>query len=172
MRATSSSRPTKLVSRALRLVRGVWSQGRRGQSGVAAQYREMDLGQLLGGVDAELVGQRAPDLLVDGERVGLPSHRVQGPDMQGGDVLAQRVFGAEGFEFGQGLGGVAEAQFGVEAIGQRGQAQLVQAGGRRGRERRVGDVGQRRTAPERQGFSQRRARRRGIVGAQGFASGA
>ena len=96
-----------------------WSARRAGWSGrvparaaggarLAAQHREVHGLQRRGGVDAELVGQRAAAPLVGGERVGLRGRPRPAPASAGrASALAQRVVGDQVLELGDGVAGVA-----------------------------------------------------------------
>ena len=70
-------------------------------------------------------------------------------------ALVERVLGDQRLELGDDAAAVAERELGLGAVGQRGQAQVVEPGGGGG-ERLARRVGQRRAAPERERLAQRR----------------
>ena len=127
------------------------------------QHPQVDLLQRGGRVDAELVGQPPADVLVRGERVGLPAGRVERADLLAADALAQRVIPGQGLQLGQHLGVAAELQRGVDAVLGGGEPALGQPVGRGVRPGLAGGVGQRRAAPERERLGQQPAGAGGVA---------
>ena len=130
----------------------------------------MDLLQRGGGVDAELVGQPPADVLVRGQRVGLPAGRVERADLLAADALAQRVIPGQCLQLDQHLGVRAELQRGVDAVLGGGEPAPGEPVGRGVRPRLAGRVGQRRAAPERERFGEQPSGAGG-VGVQRAAAG-
>jgi hypothetical protein len=111
---------------------------------------QVHLAQRRGRVDAQLVGQRPADPLVRRERVGLPPGAVERGDELAVQPLPHRVRGGQRLRLGDHPGVPAQRQVGGQPVLGGGQPQLLQPAGRRGGERGVGHVGQRRPAPEAQ----------------------
>lgn len=100
------------------------------------------------GVGAEAVGEYGADLLVRRQRLGRPSGVPQGPDAQGLERFVERVGGAERGQLPQGLVRPPEDAQRLQPGPAGAEPAGLQAGGGRGT---VGQVVQRRPAPERQG---------------------
>ena len=132
--------------------------------GSARSTAQVDLLQRGRRVDAELVGQPAADVLVRGQRVGLPAGGVERADQLA--ARAARAAGGpgdEGLQLGQHLGGVGtERQLGLDAVLGGGEPALVQRGRPRRPPRAAGGVGQGRAAPQRERLA--RAARRAPAG--------
>jgi len=105
------------------------------------------------GVDAELIGQPRPQRLVHCQRVCLPPGGGQRAHQQGGELLVQRVPGNELLELGDVRGGLADVNRPADLRDQGIEAQPVQA--MRVRRGEVADIGERRSAPERQRLAHR-----------------
>jgi hypothetical protein len=75
-----------------------------GRRHLAAQHREMDVAQLAGRVDAELVGEGHSGPLEHRQRVGLPSRRAQGAHAQADQAFPQRMRLAGRLQVGEHLG--------------------------------------------------------------------
>ena len=162
-RASSSSRPTKLVScdgrlpcarHAPRSARSARQARRAGWPGGPRQ--------LGGRVDPELVGERGA-ALVRGDRLGLAAGGVQRAHELAAQPFAQRVGGEQLARSSPTRRSLAEGQVGLDPLRQDAGAQLLQPGDRSGGERRAGDVGERGSAPQVKGTPQRLGTDRGVA---------
>ena len=106
--------------------------------------------QLRPRLDPDLLHQRAPRVAVGLQRLGLPPAAIQREHPLRVQPLAQRLLGHQRLELADHLAVPPGRQVTVDGQLDRGQAQLLQAADLRGGERLVGDVGQRRAAPQRQ----------------------
>ena len=104
-------------------------------------------GQGGSGIDAELLGQRSPDVLIRRQRVRLPARRLERIHQLIPQPLAQRVLGRQFLQLGHQLGAPPQGQLSVDPVFASGQPQLRQPGDRGRGERGVRDIGQRRAAP-------------------------
>ncbi len=129
---------------------------RRVEARVLGEDRLMEGAQPRPGLDAELVDERRPGRRVRRERLRLAAGAVQREHLPAAEPLAQRVLGDEGLELAGQPGGAAALEVGVDPGLQGGDALLVEPGDGGAGERRVGDVGQRRAAPQREGVAQER----------------
>jgi len=108
--------------------------------------------------ETEAIDERCPRLSVRIERLGLAPRSIQGEHELPAEPLAQRVIPDQRFELGNDFGMAAERQVGVDAELEGRQTNLLESRDRRLRERLVGQIRQRRTAPERERFAQVRGR--------------
>jgi hypothetical protein len=115
-------------------------------------------------VHAERGGERLAGVLEHAERVGLTARRVQRAHELAAQPLPQRMLGGQLLDLGNELGATAECQVGVDPVLGRGQPQLGEPGDRARGERRVGHVGQGRSAPQPQRITEQ-------VGRGGLVSG-
>jgi hypothetical protein len=125
------------------------------QARVAPQDREVQFLQVGHGIGSQLVGQAFASVLIDLQRIGLPSGRVQGPHLQRTKSLAHRIRVAEQLQVGEHGRVLAECEFGGDPVLDRVEAQRVQPCHRGPGVRRVGHVGQCLAAPQRQRVTQR-----------------
>ena len=116
-----------------------------------------------GRLEAELVVQDRTGPGVHLERVRLPPGLVQGRHQQPGESLLGRVRADDRVEVGDDVGGPAERQQQLRALGQRRQAQLGEPGRLHRRPRLVGEVRERLAAPP----GQRRAVQPGRLDVRG-----
>ena len=116
----------------------------------------MHRGQVRRRVHAQLVGQHPAGVLVGGQRVRLPPGRLEGAHQLAAQPLPQRVGRGQLLKLGHEPGAAAQGQVGLDPVLDGAQPQLGQPGDRRGRERRVGHVGQRRPAPQAQRLGEQR----------------
>jgi len=116
-------------------------------------------------IDAQLLGQHPPDVLVGRQRVRLPARRLERAHQLAPQPLTQQVLGRQLLQLGHQLGAPSQGQLSVDPVFEGGQPQLRQPGDRGRRERGVRDIGQRRAAPlaERPG-QQRRGLRQAPIG--------
>jgi hypothetical protein len=137
---------------------------RRRVGRAAAEDREMDGAELLGGIDAQLVRQPAAEALVGDERVRRSPRGRQRAHQLSVQPLTERVRGGQLVQLGD--QGVARPgrQLGVDAVLGGAETQLLEPGDGRGREARVGGVGERRTSPQREPLAQQLARGQRVLG--------
>ncbi|MDH6219338.1 hypothetical protein M2283_006672 [Streptomyces pseudovenezuelae] len=131
--------------------------------GAAPEQLQVQRGQLRRGIGPELVGERAPGLLVHRERLRGPPGRVQGPHQLPVQPLAQRPDGQQRPQLRYEFGSAAEREIRLDPVLYGGRPELFQAGGLGVR---VREVGQRRTAPQGERLAQLGRRPRGITGGE------
>jgi len=123
-----------------------------GASGlVGAQDLQVESRQVGRRFHAQLLDEPLPGLLVHLEGRAAPPGRQQGAHQQAGQRLAHRVGDDQALKLGDQRGLVSltrRPQLGVDAVFQGGQPQLVEPGDRGPAEVRLGDVDQRRAAPQ------------------------
>lgn len=122
--------------------------------GFAAKHREVRFGDFRAGVGAQLVGQGAAGVLERGQRVGGPARGVQRPDELRARPFPQGPLGDGLAQAGEDVFGLAQSQPGLDVVVGRLGPQLVEPGGLGGGERRVRQVAERGSAPQRQGLAQ------------------
>ena len=103
------------------------------------------------GFQTQLVGQDPAETLVGGEGVGLTSQSVQGQHLQADQALPEEVFADQPLDRGQGDRRTVGGQLGVGELLGHVQAGAVQADGGDTGKVPVGEIGQGRATPERQG---------------------
>ena len=118
----------------------------------------MGPGQFDPRIDAQGLGQFAPGVRVDLQRLGLPAAAVQGQHQLGAQPLTQREFGHQFPQLRDEFAVPAERQAGRRPVLQRRKPQLLQPGRLRGGERRLPHVGERRPAPQSQRLPQQPGR--------------
>ncbi len=128
------------------------------QFGVVAQDCPLQLLEGRAGLDAELLPESRPELLVGAQRLGLAPAPVEGDHPLGPQALSEGVLAGQDFELGRHLPVTPAGQVGFEAVLQGGQAGLFQPVGLRLGEGGVGHVGQGGAPPEAQRLPQRRRR--------------
>ncbi len=123
--------------------------GRRAPGGLlGAQDREVGGRQLRRRVGAELLGEQAPGVLVRDQGLGRAARGGERPHELAAQPFPQRVPRDEALE----VGDARAARVGVDQVLDRGQPQLVEAGHLVAA---VGEVRQRRAAPQRERLPQR-----------------
>ena len=115
-----------------------------------AEDRRLRLAGLQAGVDAELLGEQVTQPPVGRERLALPPVAVQREHELGPPPLAQRVRRDQLFAIRDGLVMAPRGQHGIDAVLGDGRAQLVEPRRLRPREVPVGELRDRRPAPQRQ----------------------
>ena len=121
---------------------------------ILAQDRALELLQRRARLDPELVDEHASRGLVGGQRLGLAARPVEREHQLAAQALAQGMLGRERLELRDQRGVPAEGEVGVDPPLDREQVHLLEAPDRRLRERLVGEVGERRPAPERERLAQ------------------
>ena len=92
------------------------------------------------GLDAELLEERAPRLLVGVQRVRLAPVAVEREHQLPAQALSQRMLGDQGLELAEKLGVIAELELGVDSLLDHAQPQLLELRDRGLRERVVGEA--------------------------------
>jgi hypothetical protein len=123
---------------------------RRLERGVLPQDLLLELAQRRRGLETELVEEARSRPAVRLESVGLPASAVQRQHQLGDEALVQRVLSDKLFELGYQRRVSAECQLGVEQLLQRFEPDLLEPLDRRPGERLVGEICERRPAPDRQ----------------------
>ena len=103
------------------------------------------------GVDAQLVGQLGPQLGVGGQRVGLAAAPVEREHPQAAQPLPEGVLAGQPVQLAGHAGVPPAGQVGLDPVLESGEPGLLQPRYVGLREGQVGDVAQRRAAPQRQG---------------------
>ena len=91
------------------------SRGRR-QRWIVGQYRPLELLQALAGLEPELLGERAPSLVVEAQSVRLSAGAVQREHELTARPLPQRVLGDETLQLGNDVSVATESQLGIEPL--------------------------------------------------------
>ena len=133
---------------------------RRVERRVLAQDRLVQPPQLGAGLDADLLDQRRARLAVRLQRLGLAARAVEREHALRVQALAQRLLRQQRLELRQHLAVAPGVEVLVDRDLERTRAQLLQAPDLRSGERLVGDVRQRRPAPQAQRLA------RGALGEQ------
>ena len=106
--------------------------------------------QRLARLDPELLGERAPRLVVGLERLGVAARAVEGEHQLATRSLAQRLLGDQGFELRNHGVDIAQRELRLGALLAHCQHELFERGQRGIRERSLGEVVERRPAPQRE----------------------
>ena len=117
---------------------------------------------------AELLVEPLAHPLVGGQRVGGPARRGQRGELVRGQPLVERVRGDERLELRHELRAAALGEAGRDAVGLRGQPQVLEPRRLGGGEAVLGrEAGERGAAPERERVAEQRGGARRVVRAQG-----
>ena len=130
------------------------SRRRPRKGGLMGENRLFQFPQGGAGVDAELLDQHPPGVLVAGERLCLSPGAVERHHLLGPEPLPERVLGDEGVELAHRFGVPAQRELGVVQILDRAQAGVLEAHGMRVEDRVFGHVLQRPAPPQREGLAQ------------------
>ena len=106
------------------------------------------------GFEPQLVGQAGTHGVEDARGFCLAAAAVQRDHQLPGRPLTQRVLGDQVLQLGDGLHVAAEGEVGLDAVLDRGEAEVLQAGGLGLGKRIEHKVGQRRPAPQRERSSE------------------
>ena len=104
-------------------------------------------------VDAELLEQRRSPVAIGLEGFGLPPRSVEGEHQLAAQPLAKGMLGHEGLELADELAVAAEREVGVDSAFERRDTQFLELEDGRLCELLVGEVCERRAAPERQSLA-------------------
>ena len=119
----------------------------RHQLGVLHQDRGFDLAELAAGLDAELLDEHVACSLVRGQRVDLPTGSVERDHEVSTEAFAVRVAAHEPLELCD-VDVATERELGVDPVFDRADPRLLEPWHLERRERLVGEVGERRLAPQ------------------------
>jgi hypothetical protein len=117
------------------------------------------LAQFGRGLDAELVDEQAASLVVQADGLGLPSGPVEREHQLPAQLLSKRMRGDELLELPDERPVSAKPKVRVDPPFERSQPKLFEPRDRRLRERLVGEIGEHRPPPEREGRAQPLGRR-------------
>ena len=117
-------------------------------------------------VEAELGGENPAPLRERLERLGLAAAPVERDHQLSSEPLAERLTTDALLELADELGVPPEGQVGLDPILERGGALLLEPSDMRLRERLVGQIGERRAAPEAEGVTQAVRRLRCVTARQ------
>ena len=126
----------------------------------------MQAGQLRPRIDAELIGQPAPEPVVAEQRVALPIGQVQRDHQLTHQLLVPGVLGDQFGQLAENGAGPAHLDLQFQPANPHAGTPLVQPAGRRG-ERGGGEAVERGTTPEREGRREQLRCRR-VVAAAGL----
>ena len=112
------------------------------------QNRTLELLQGQARLETELVGECTPPVAIDIERFGLTANLVEGEHELAAQPLAQRVRANERLELGNHGASAAQREIGVDPLLGCLHSELLQACDLPASELLVGEVGQRRAAPQ------------------------
>jgi hypothetical protein len=125
---------------------------------ILAEHLALQHAQRRRGLDAQLLHQLSPRRLVDLERLHLPTGPVEREHQLGTQLLPQRMLARQLFELCNQRTVQAERQICLDPPLECSQTQLLKPADHRLREGLVGEVRQRRTAPESERVTQRGGR--------------
>ena len=134
--------------------------------GVLAQDLLMEIAERFSGLDAQFLGEQAASGVVDRERFGLPTRSVEREHELSAGTLAQRLLGHQALERRDDVVGEAELQARFDGFLASGEDELLECGQRGSGERRVGEVAERRAAPQAQRVLEQRSCRLRVPGRQ------
>ena len=123
-------------------------------AGVLLEDVALERLELRPGLDAELVHEPAAEIAIHGEGLGLAPARIEGTHELAREPLAKWTVGDERLQLRDELVVVAEREVGIDALLERRQARLFEPACRSLREGLVGDLRQRRAAPEGESLAQ------------------
>ena len=129
---------------------------------VLLQHQPLELAQRSRRLDPELLGERPPECLVAGERLGVPARPVEGEHVLGAKTFAERMLGDQRLELADHVAMVPERELGLDPQLDRGEAKLLEPRALVPGER-LRELGQRLAAPERERAAQQLARLPGIA---------
>ena len=135
---------------------------------VLAEDRPVHLLEASARIDAEVVHQHAPRLVVDLESLRLPARAVEREHQLTTKTFAEWMLVDQQLELADETGVPSGLELSVDAFLQRGKTKLFEAPDLGLRKLLEGEIGERRSAPERQRLAQLRC---SLVGSQSFGRG-
>ena len=115
---------------------------------ILAQDCLLELTQLARGIDPELVHERTPSVLIDLERLRLPTRAVEREHQLCTQPLAQRMLANERLQLANERGLAALGEVGFDSVLETGKAQVLETFDLVPSKALVGEVRQRRATPE------------------------
>jgi hypothetical protein len=112
--------------------------------------RSLELAQALAWLDAKLIDELAPGVLVGLQRVGLPVAAIQREHQLGAQPFPVGLLGDQRLERSHNLGLETQGELRLDELLERSDSQVLQASDLGLREVLAGELSQRRTAPHRQ----------------------
>ena len=126
------------------------------QRRVLREYRPFELAQPLARLDPQLLDQRPAGVLVGLQRIGLAVRAVEGQHQLRPQTLPIGVLCDQRLQLPHHLGMTTKRQLRLDQLLERRDAQIIEPGDLALRERLVGELRQRRAAPQRQRLHERR----------------
>ena len=120
------------------------------ERGVLREHGALDPLELRARLEAELLDQRLARVLVDLQRLGLPTRAVEREHQLGAEALPERMRRRQRLELRHELGVAAGREPGLDPVLDRRHPELREPGDLGPRERGVGEVGEHGPAPERE----------------------
>ena len=99
-------------------------------------------------LEAKVVSQSAPSLAIDLQRLGLTASAVKGEHQLAAQALAERMLSDELVELLEDVVLAPHGEVGLDSLFQRGEVEVLEARDLLLRERVVGEVDERRAAPQ------------------------
>ena len=124
------------------------------ESRILHEDRLVKLAEPTAGFDAELLDERPSRYLVGLERLGLAPGPVEAEHQLAEQTLPQRVLLHQPLQLAGEFGVATGGEIGVDPLLERRQAQLPETSALRLRKRLIGEVGERRPAPQRKCLAQ------------------
>ena len=140
-----SSTPPRRASSASE--RGACPRGRV-ELGVLSEDRSLQILELAAGLDAELLDECAPGVAVARQRVPLAARAVEREDQLGAQPLARRMLAHQCLQLWDQCRVAPQREVGLDALLERDQPQLLEAGDVALCERLVREIRERRAAPD------------------------
>src|SRR5262249_56767325 len=128
--------------------------GRKIKARILVEDPLVEIAQRATRLDAELLDERAPRLLVGGERLALTPRTVQREHQLRVQPLAERIPVHQRLELAYEIVVPTEHEVGFDSLLYRNESPLLQTGDLCPRERLEGDVGERRAPPQRKRLAQ------------------
>ena len=129
------------------------------QCRVLTEDRGLEVLELRAGFDPELFDERRPGGAIRLQGIGLPFGAVEREHQLPAEPLAERLLCNQRLELRDEVGMAAEEEIGVDALFEGSLAQLLEPADLGLGERLVGEIGERRPAPQAEGFPEDRRRR-------------
>jgi hypothetical protein len=139
---------------------------RRLECRILPQNRPLELVEGGRWLDPEALDEQTPGVAVDVEGIRLTAASVEREHQLAPQTLPERVFVHEPLDLCDQLEMTTKRQLCVDPVLERGEVELLESRDRGPGEGLVCKIGQRRTAPQLQGPSQARRRRRGIAASE------
>ena len=123
---------------------------------VVFQNRLLEVPEIWGGIDTQLLSERRPGSLGDAQRVGLSTGPVQGEHELSCESFDEGVFSDQGLQLTDHLPMAPQSQVSLDTELDGISSEFLQTGDLRAQRHGIGEIGIRGTSPESEGFAQRR----------------